>query len=797
MTSARRSLTVAVATSVVLAGLTVGASAETVPDVRSPKGGPVKPAEVPDVAKGLIVKTTTATPSDALLAATDDALGAKGEVAGDDRLMARVSTVDFDEVVAGDVAEDAAAKVAERADVVWAVPNRLRQVGTQAPVVKNDSDFAVQRSLWNTGYTTNPQLNVPSNGGYSIKAPSLWRATEGLSSTVVAVIDTGILPGHPDLAGKIVPGRDMITNLATAGDGNGRDSDPTDPGDWYDEGDCTFRGSSASSWHGTFVAGQIAAATNNAAGIAAVAPNVKVQAVRALGTCGGYDSDIADAMRWAAGVTVDGSTNPTPAAVVNLSLAGSPGTATQRNDDCLVYNAAAREGKAKGAIYVASAGNDGANANRVTPASCSELISVGATSINGFSAIYSNIGSTVDLSAPGGDTTVDAVRGSDSSKRDIIWSLGDTGQKARSAYAVIGYEGTSMAAPQVAGAAALLHGLGFATPTELTNALYASVSPFRARSGAYAKKAVGPDPYDLNCTSPGRQWCGRGLLDLSRVQVPLTAPVINGTPTVGEPLTTSLGTWVRTPSAPTYVWKVDGATRGTESTYWPTADDIGRSITVTVAPSTSAFKRLSKTSAALSVPDGPEVALNGPTATPTYGSPFTLTATVQGASGGAVELRTDGGTVLGTGVVAGGKATIAVSAASARRLVPAGSSLRAAYLGDGTTAKASSPRRTITSRKLAAKVSTSLGSRVRTTSRATLEVRVLESPDLFANPTGELRVYDGTKRILITRLYSNSGGTKSIRLPQLKKGTHRIKVYFKDSDYIASTYSAVRTITAS
>lgn len=802
MLSLRRTVTVAVATSLAFAGLAVGASAEEVADreVASPKGGPSVKAKVPDLARGIIVETTTTAPSDALLEATDDAVGGGVVVTGDKPLLTNVSTVDFDEVVPADVAEDVATEIAERSDVVWAAPNRLRQVQTQPPVTANDSLFTAQHNLWNRGYTTSSKLGMPGGGGYSIKAPSLWRKTQGRPTTVVAVIDTGILE-HPDLpASQRVPGADTYSTKALDNDGTpGRDNDPADPGDWFANGQCEFPGSSNSSWHGTFVAGQIAAATNNGTGIAAVAPNVKVQAIRALGRCGGWDSDIVDAMKWAAGVRVPGlADNANPAAVANLSLGGSPGTAEQRESECKVFNAAARVGKARGTLYVAAAGNDGGNANRVTPASCSEFVSVGSTSINGFSAIYSNVGSTVDLSAPGGDTQVDPYRGTARDKGDIIWSLGNSGTRGPGQNGYVANEGTSMAAPQAAGAAALLHGLGLTTPNEMTNALYASVSPFRPRSNAYAKKAVGPDRYDLNCTAPGRQWCGRGLLDLSRVEAPLAPPVISGTPVVGEPLRASAGSWVRKPATVAYTWKVAGVAKGTGSVYWPTLADIGKTITVTVAPSTRAFAKLAATStASAAVPPGPAVTLTLPASQPRYGAAFTVSATVATATGGPIRLLSDAGTTYGTGTVRpDGTASITVSAATARKLKPGSTALRAAYLGDGTTPRASSPRRALTIKRLPAKVSTSLRTTVRTSSRATLKIRVLERPDLFASPTGELRVYDGRKRIRITRLSSTGGGRKSLRLPKLKKGTHKIRVYFRDSDYIESTYSAVRTIRA-
>lgn len=771
MLKIRRSLTVTVAACVALSMTGLSASAEDSPpaSLAPAKGGPAvaEPVDaLPDVAEGLIVKTTTATPSAGLLAAADKALGSEADVADDSTLLTKVATVDFDQTVSGDVAQEVADTIAERSDVVWATPNR--RMYTQA--VPNDQYYPLQRNLW--------------NGNYSIKAPSLWPKTQGSAGTTVAVIDSGILAGHPDLAGKVLPGYDMISSAADARDNNGRDPDPTDQGDWYAAGECGDPKASTSSWHGTFVAGQIAAATNNGIGIAAVAPQVKVLPVRALGKCGGSTSDILAAMTWATGGAVSGvPANANPAKVVNMSLAGPPLSASQRASACQAYSAAASAGNSRGSIFIAAAGNDGSNANLVVPGSCSGFISVGATSAQGFSAIYSNVGSTVDLSAPGGDSFVEGTS-------DRILSLGNAGTTTPGAYGYVYEQGTSMAAPQAAGAAALLYSLGFTTPGALTNALYASVSPFRARSGAYGKKQVGKYRYDLNCKAPGRQWCGRGILDLSRVQAPLTAPVISGALTIGEPLRTSLGSWVRTPT-PKYAWKVNGIVKSTASVYWPTNADAGKSISVTIAPSTAAFTRLTNTSAATStLPAGPAVTLGVPSS-PRFGSNYTVTAKVPGATSGQVQIRTDGGAVLGTGNVVAGAASIRISG---KALKPGSHPVRAAYLGNGVTPKASSPRRAVTIRKLTAKVGTKLSRTVSKKKRATLKVAVVEKPNLFASPTGTLRVYDGKKRILTTSLSSKGKGKKTIRLPKLKKGTHKIRVYYGGNGYILSKYSSYRKI---
>ena len=161
------------------------------------------------------------------------------------------------------------------------------------------------------------------SGTYGIKANQAWDVTNG-SGVVVAVLDTGIT-NHSDLNANILPGYDFISDTAVSNDGNGRDSDASDPGDWVTANQCGgTHAAQNSSWHGTHVAGTIAAVTNNAKGVAGVAYGAKIVPARVLGTCGGYDSDIADAITWASGGTVSGvPANANPAEVINLSLGGS------------------------------------------------------------------------------------------------------------------------------------------------------------------------------------------------------------------------------------------------------------------------------------------------------------------------------------------------------------------------------------------------------------------------------------------------------------------------------------------
>ena len=297
-------------------------------------------------------------------------------------------------------------------------------------------------------YTNQWHYFAPGAGHYGINAPAAWDITTGSSSIVVAVIDTGIT-NHADLAGRSVPGLgyDFITSVSSANDGNGRDSDPSDPGDWItppmnavrDFAGCGVRNSS---WHGTHVAGTIGAASNNGMGVAGINWSSKILSVRVLGKCGGTTSDIADGMRWAAGLPVPGvPANANPAKVLNLSLGGSGACdATYQN----AINAIV----AAGTTIVVSAGNSNADASGFRPANCNGVITVAATNRNGCKASYSNYGATVEISAPGGETNVSSSNG--------VLSTLNTGTQGPVADTYTYYQGTSMAAPHVAGVASLM-----------------------------------------------------------------------------------------------------------------------------------------------------------------------------------------------------------------------------------------------------------------------------------------------------------------------------------------------------
>ena len=335
--------------------------------------------------------------------------------------------------------------------------------------VPNDTLYAQQWDLFETA------------GG--INMPAAWDITVGSSNITVAVIDTGVR-NHADLAGRLVAGHDFITDTATSNDGDGRDTDASDPGDYGCNG-------STSSWHGTHVAGTIGAASNNGAGVAGVNWASKIQPVRVLGKCGGYTSDIVDAMRWAAGITVAGApVNATPARVLNLSLGGGGACGA-------TFQNAVNDVTARGTVVVVAAGNSNADAVNTAPASCAGVVAVAATVRNGGRASYSNFGSKVAIAAPGG--------GSGSA----ILSTLNAGSTVPAADSYALYQGTSMASPHVAGVVSLMLSVNPAlTPAQVLAKLQATARAFPTGTGSDCSKVL----------------CGAGIVDAAAA-VASAAPV--------------------------------------------------------------------------------------------------------------------------------------------------------------------------------------------------------------------------------------------------------------------------------
>ena len=289
---------------------------------------------------------------------------------------------------------------------------------------------------------------------------------------------TGILP-HPDLEGRVLPGYDFITDPLRARDGDARDPDPRDEGDWSNEGEC---GPAQNSFfHGLFVAGQIAANTNNGIGIAGLTTGAMILPVRVLGRCGGTFEDVLAGMLWSSGVPIAGvPANTNPAKVINLSLGGL-GACDQSIQESI------DDALAQGAVVVAAAGNESANVADFSPANCSGVITVGAIMQDASLTSYSNFGPRIDVSAPGGDLPISGLMISTSNDGTTIPGQPDY-EAAR---------GTSFAAPLVSGTAAMM----LARNPMLTGGRILGLVTGTSRE------------FPLGSVCAGVAFCGSGLLD--------------------------------------------------------------------------------------------------------------------------------------------------------------------------------------------------------------------------------------------------------------------------------------------
>jgi serine protease len=334
-------------------------------------------------------------------------------------------------------------------------------------------------------------------------AVSAWGITQGSSGTVIADVDNGIRFEHPDLlragfGGRLLPGYDFVgadinrSNSATlstflmANDGDGWDPDPSDPGDWlsatdlmnpvFPATDCGNPNSSPangpvnSSWHGTRVVGVLGAIANNATGIAGMTWNPYILPVRALGKCGGFDSDIMAGIQWAAGMAVTGvPENPYPADIINLSLGGS-GTCPSG------YQTLITKLSGMGVLVVASAGNESGPVD--VPGNCNGVLAVAGLRNVGTKVGYSSLGPEVGVSAPAGNCvnlSGACLRSIDTTTNTGLTTPGDSTYTNQSNVNL----GTSFSAPIVSGIAALMRAVnGNLTPPQLIARIKSSATAF-------------------------------------------------------------------------------------------------------------------------------------------------------------------------------------------------------------------------------------------------------------------------------------------------------------------------------
>jgi serine protease len=516
------------------------------------------------------------------------------------------------------------------------------------------------------------QWYLQNSNPSGIRANVAWDVTKGgtspaTSAVVIAVIDTGVRFDHPDLrraasGGKLLPGYDFVGadstgTYATANDGNGWDADPSDPGDWLSATDLAnppFKGKkcgggtaqdqpTSSSWHGTRVAGLIAADTDNGAGIAGAAFHARILPVRALGKCGGFDSDVIAAMYWAAGLSIPSPllsgappANPTPAQVLNLSLGGVGSCSA-------LYLQAVRDITAHGVLIVASAGNEGGPVDE--PANCPGVLGVGGLRHAGTKVGYSNLGPEVGISAPAGNC-VNTTPGS-----PCLFTLDTTVDSGTQGPVGPTYTnqfnsnvGTSFSAPLAAAAAGLMRAVNpQLTPVQLIARIKSAAMPFPLLSDntpqppACRASTGTTDKQDFECICD-TSVCGAGMLDMgAAVNAALRPAAVAGySGTVGPNRTLTLdgsasgAAQGRTLS--TFAWSVVATTGGAAT---PVFANASAASTTVVSPSLGSYTLRLTVTDNLGGTDTADITVDAASAGGTV-TPSTPPATSGSSGGGAL-----------------------------------------------------------------------------------------------------------------------------------------------------------------
>jgi len=363
----------------------------------------------------------------------------------------------------------------------------------------------------------------------AVDAIGAWDLTTGSAGLVIAELDTGVRFDHPDLrsgsANRLLPGYDMISSVASANDGDGRDPDPSDPGDWVSSADTKNSEFSScevanSSWHGTRVAGILGAISNNATGIAGITWSGWILPVRVLGKCGGYDSDIIAAMAWAAGNHVDGvPDNPYPAQVINMSL-GASGPCPQS------YQQVVDQLTAEGVLVVVSAGNEGGPVD--APANCPGVAGVAGLRDVGTKVGFSSLGPEIALSAPGGNCVNTGAGEPCLFSIETTTNTGASGPGANTYTSEANFNvGTSFSAPIVAGIAGLmLAANGNLNSQQLIARLQLGSNPFPAPAGVPVchTPSAASDLQTSECTCTTAV-CGAGMANAHAAVLQALRPI--------------------------------------------------------------------------------------------------------------------------------------------------------------------------------------------------------------------------------------------------------------------------------
>jgi serine protease len=558
-----------------------------------------------------------------------------------------------------------------------------------------------------------------------IDAVTAWDTTTGRSEVVIAELDTGVRYDHPDLlaasaGGRLLPGYDFVSDPTVANDGDGRDADASDPGDWITSADAAtaaFTGCTVenSSWHGTRVAGILGALSNNATGITGITWTPKILPVRVLGKCGGVDSDILDAMRWAAGLHVTGVPDNThPARVINMSLGGT-GACTSAEQTVV------NEVVSAGVTVVVSAGNEGGPVD--SPANCAGVAGIAGIRQVGTKVGFSSLGAEVALAAPAGNCV--------NASGACLFSIDTSINNGTTTPTTSGYTdqlnpnlGTSFSSPIVAGIAGLMTSVnGNLRPAQLIARLKEGARAFPVSSDNTVPSCHVPvnssdlQTAECNCTT---STCGAGMANapnaLKAALRPIAAVAVSTTVSAGQNVSLS-GTGSAAACGhvvTTYAWSnvssstnaIQGANTATATVVAPASgsftvritvtDDAGRQdsadVVVSATAATTAAPANASTGACPAVALPVAVMVSPAMATVQAGGGIqSFTAAVTNTSNTAVTWQVNG--------VTGGNATVGlISTAgvySAPAMVPSPATLTVAAVSMADAAESSAAQVTI------------------------------------------------------------------------------------------------------